>query len=143
MNAAQWRRLVLIAAAGLAAGCATAPSRTAGQIALTQNARGVVAGQVLDSAGQPVAGIRVDAIPLARDVLWSEPAATDADGRFELALFAPASYTFLLCRADTCAMTADPRDASRVGITLEPGQRYPEIELRFLTDQWNEVLSSQ
>jgi hypothetical protein len=109
-------------------------------MALTRNARAIVAGQLLDSAGQPVAGIGVDAIPLARDVLWSESATTDADGRFELTLFAPASYAFVLCRGETCAITADPRDASRVGITVEPGQRISGIELRFLSELWNDVL---
>jgi hypothetical protein len=136
-------RAALIAAAGFAAGCATAPSRTAGQIALTRNPRAAVEGRLLDASGNPVASMRVYAIPLARDVLWSGPATTDADGRFELTLFAPASYTFLLCRYELCVMTSDMRDASRVGITVEPGRRCSGIELRFLSELWNDVLREE
>ena len=127
---------------GLTARCATAPSQTAGQTSLARNARAVVSGRLVDTSGHPVANMRVDPIPLARDVLYPDSAKTDADGNFELTLFAPASYTFLLCRGEQCVMTSDPRDPSRTSLTVDPGRRYDGIELRFLPELWNKIQES-
>ena len=97
----------------------------------------------MDASGHPVADMRVEAIPMARDVLYPDPARTNANGQFELTLFAPASYTFLLCRSGFCIMTADPRDPARTSVTVEPGRRYDGIELRFLSERWSEILEGQ
>lgn len=83
--------------------------------------------------------MRVDAIPLIRDVHYPDSATTDAGGHFELTLFAPASYKFLLCKGDLCVMTADPRDPARISLTVDPGHRYDGIELRFLSELWSEI----
>ena len=129
----------LIVAAALTVRCATAPTQTAGQAALARNARALVSGRLVDASGHSVANMRVDPIPMARDVLYPDPATTDADGHFELKLFAPASYIFLLCRGGLCVITADPRDPSRTSVTVEPGRRYDGIELRFLSELWSVI----
>jgi hypothetical protein len=131
--------LLIAAAVGLSVRCASAPSTTDGQRALARNARAVLAGRLVDSAGDPIANMRVDPVPLARDVLYSPSATTDAEGRFELTLFAPASYTLLLCKGEICVITPDPRDVSRMSVTVYPGERAEGIELRFSPELWNDV----
>jgi hypothetical protein len=103
----------------------------------------VLSGRLVDADGHPVANMRVDPIPMARDVLYPDLATTDADGHFELTLFAPASYTFLLCRGELCVMTADPRDPSHISVTVQPGKRYDGIELRFLSEVWSKILEGE
>jgi hypothetical protein len=130
-------RLVAVA---LAVGCVSAPSPTAGQLALTRNARAHVSGRVVDSQGAAVAGIRVQAIPRGRDVPWSPPSVTDAEGAFALTLFAPAAYGFLLREGDATVITADSNDPSLAFLVVSPGERRAGIELVFLRDQWNAIL---
>ena len=87
--------------------------------------------------------MRIDPIPLARDVLYSPSATTDAQGRFELTLFAPASYAFILCKAEVCVLTPDPGDVSRTMVTVSPGQREDGIELRFNQELWTDILGDE
>jgi len=87
--------------------------------------------------------MRVDPIPLTRDVLYSPSATTDAEGRFELTLFAPASYTLLLCKGEICAITPDPRDVSRMSVTVYPGERQDGIELRFFPEPWDDIVKDE
>lgn len=134
------RAAVCLFALTVAAGCVTAPSPTAGQIALARNARAHVSGRIVDSEGAPVAGIRVQAIPRGRDVPWSQPAMTDSDGAFELSLFAPAAYGFLLREGNATVITADPGDPSLAFLVVSPGERRTGVELVFLREQWNAIL---
>jgi hypothetical protein len=126
----------------LVAGCVGAPSPTAGQLVLARYPRASVAGRVVDADGIPVAGIGVEALPRGRDIPWSEPAVTDSRGVFELSLFAPADYAFLLHEGETCVVTDDPRDPSRAFIRVLPGERRRGIELVFLRERWKEILGS-
>jgi len=132
--------LLIAAAVALTVRCASAPSTTEGQRALARNPRAVLAGRLIDSSGLPIANMRVDPIPLTRDVLYSPSAWTDAEGRFELTVYAPASYTLLLCKGEICVITPDPRDVSRLSVTVYPGEREDGIELRFFPELWDDIV---
>ena len=131
------------AAAFLALACATAcagpPPPTDAAKRLAQNPKAVVLGRVTDEEGRPVAGVRVQAIPGGRDVFWHEPATTDADGRFRLALDAPAEYVFLVYEGPTAVLTDDPRDPARVCVSLLPGDQRDGIELTLLREKRREL----
>lgn len=127
-------------AVALAAACVSAPSPTVGQIALALNPRANVSGRVVDAEGVPVTGVRIQAIPRGRDVPWSKPAMTDQDGIFELSLFAPAAYSFLLHKRDTSVITADTKDPSLAFLVVASGERRAGIDVVFLREQWNAIL---
>jgi carboxypeptidase family protein len=122
-----------------AAACAGPPPPTDAAKRLAQNPKAVVLGRVTDEEGRPVAGVRVQAIPGGRDVFWREPATTDADGRFRLALDAPAEYVFLVYEGATAVLTDDPRDPARVCVSLLPGQQREGIELTLLRKKRKEI----
>ncbi|HYB52927.1 MAG TPA: carboxypeptidase-like regulatory domain-containing protein [Thermoanaerobaculia bacterium] len=123
----------------LCAGCATPPTPTAANRALAANPRATVEGRVVDSAGRPVEGVRVQAIPGA-EISWAPPAPTDADGRFHLSLLAPADYAFLVYQGDVAVLTPSPRDPSQVRITVASGETRRGIELTLLRRERDEVL---
>ena len=114
------------------AACATAPPPTAAARRIAKNPRATVEGRVTDARGQPVPGVRVEAVPGGKDVLWSPAAATDAQGRFHLSLDAPADYVFLIYVDGVAALTASPRDPGRVRISVNPGDRKTGVELTLL-----------
>ena len=103
------------------------------------NARAIVEGRVVDADGRPVAGLAVRAMPRAAEVPWAPWAATDAEGRFRLVLYAPASYGFLLRRGETSIVTSDPRDPARLVVDVRPGQRREGIELLYLEAEWQRI----
>jgi hypothetical protein len=118
------------------AGCATAPGPTAASLALQTNPQATVEGRVVDSGDRPVAGIRVYGLPHGKDIPWSRPAVTDADGRFRLLLYAPAKYGFFLRWNGRTVMTPARDDPARVLIAVQPGKRLENIELTFRPEAW-------
>jgi len=129
----------LALAAVLCGACAGPPAPTDAAKRLARNPKAIVVGRVIDEDGRPAAGVRVQAIPGGRDVFWREPSTTDADGRFRLALDAPAEYVFLVFDGTTAVLTADPRDPARVCVSLLPGQERDGIELKLLRKERKEV----
>ncbi len=124
--------------AALAAGSCVSPPRPApAALALEKNPKAIVEGRVVDVHGNPVAGLRVDAIPRSAEIPWSRPAMTDSDGRFGLELFAPGEYGFALRRGDLSVVTDDPRDPAHVHVKVSPGQHRDGIELLFLEEEWS------
>ena len=92
-----------------------------------------------DTDGHPVAGIGVRGIPAAKDVPWSPVVATGCDGRFRLALAAPATYSFVLLWRGTGVITPDPRDPSRASVTVAPDTTAAGVELIFLAEAWRDA----
>ena len=92
-----------------------------------------------DTGGNPVAGIGVRAIPAGKDVPWSPVVETGCDGRFRLTLAAPATYSFVLLWRGTGAITPDPRDPSRLSVTVAPATATAGVELVFLADEWRDA----
>jgi hypothetical protein len=101
----------------------------------------MVEGRVIDPQGRPVAGIRVEGVPRGKEVPWSPPAWTDSEGRFALALFAPAEYGFVLREGKNTVVTEDPRDPSRMHLLVTSGERRGGVELLFLREQWKRALA--
>src|SRR5215470_16383768 len=126
-----------------AVACASAPRPTAGMLERERNPRATAEGRVIDASGKPVAGIQVQAIPRGKDIPWSPPATTDADGRFTLRLVAPGSYGFVLTEGDTTVVTDDPRDPSHVVIEVAPGDRRSGIELLLLREERKRILEDR
>jgi hypothetical protein len=124
-----------------AAACVSPPRPAPQTLALKRNAAAVVEGRVVDTHGTPVVDLRVDAIPRGAEIPWSRPAMTAPDGRFRLELFAPGQYSFALRRGEQTVVTDDPRDPSRVHITVEPGGHTDGIELLFLQEEWEKILA--
>jgi len=121
-----------LAAILLAFGCASPLQPTEAARRLASNARATVEGRVVDADGRPVSGIRVQGVPGGRDIIWAPPSETDGEGRFRLALDAPAEYVFLILEGGTAVLTTSPRDPCEVRLKLEPGDRRTGIELTFL-----------
>jgi len=130
------RGSTVLAAALLAAACASPPKPTAEALELARNPRASAQGRVVDRAGNPVAGIAVTAIPRGRDIVWPMPATTDAEGRFLLTLYAPAEYAFFLSLDGRAVMTSEPDDPCRVLVGVRPGEHRDGIVLVFLADAW-------
>jgi len=126
-------------AAILCCACAAAPRPTAASLALQRRPRAVVEGRVRDRQGHPVSGIVVLALPRGRDIGWSPPAVTDAEGRFLLVLLAPAEYGFLLRWEGRTVVTPGPTDPARLDIAVSPGERKIGIEIVFLRDDWDRL----
>jgi carboxypeptidase family protein len=133
----QARACAFLAAALLCSACASPPKPTAEALELAKNPRASAEGRVVDREGHPVAGIAVTAIPRGRDIVWPAPATTDADGRFVLMLYAPATYVFFLSRDGRAVITSEPDDPCRVLVTVRPGEHRNGIVLVFLADAWS------
>jgi hypothetical protein len=132
------RALASLLAAGAlltAARCARPLQPTEAAKRLARNPRATVEGRVVDPEGRPVAGVRVQAVPGGRDIIWASSFETDAEGRFRLALDAPAEYVFLILDGGTAVLTTSPRDPCEVRVSLQPGERRAGIELTFLRDE--------
>jgi hypothetical protein len=132
---------LLVAAATASMACVSPPRPSPAELALKENPKAVVEGRVVDVRGNPVAGLRVDAIPRA-EIPWSAPGQTGPDGRFRLELFAPGDYSFALSRGGRTVVTDDPRDPTRVRIRVAPGGRTDGIELLFLEEEWRRNLGA-
>jgi protocatechuate 3,4-dioxygenase beta subunit len=105
-------------------------------LALAANARATVEGRVTDREGHPVAAIGVRGLPRGKDVGWSAPAVTNSEGRFRLALVAPAEYGFLLSWQGRTVVTPEKDDPSRLNIAVSPGENRGGIQLVFLREEW-------
>jgi hypothetical protein len=134
------RRLISALALTLGAACATAPPPTAAARRLAQNVRASVEGRVTDVDGRPVAGVGVQAVPGGRDILWSAPVPTDADGRFRLSLDAPAEYVFLIFEGTAAVVTSSPGDPAQVKVFLQPGEKRTGVELTLLRKERERIL---
>jgi hypothetical protein len=137
------RRIVLRAAAAavLAAlpACSTRPKPSPGLVALARNPKAVVSGIVRDSrTGKPIEGIEVFGLPEGKDFPWGPPGLTDSDGRFTVALGAPAKYSFLLRWHGISVVTPEKNDPAYVEVATEPGGRIEGVELKFLREKFQE-----
>lgn len=129
-------RLIGAAALALAfAACASPPPPTAGAKSLAKNPKAVVEGRVTDEQGRAAAGVLVQAIPGGRDILWSDAAPTDADGRFRLSLDAPAEYVFLIFDGPVAVVTSSAKDPARVRVYLQPGEVRKDVALTLLSSE--------
>jgi hypothetical protein len=126
---------VLLSAVSFAA-CATPPRPTQASLALAANERAVAEGRVTDRQGRPVAAIGVRGLPRGKDPGWSPAAVTDSEGRFRLALIAPAEYGFLLSWNGRTVITPEEDDPSRLRIAVSPGEHRAGIELLYLREAW-------
>jgi hypothetical protein len=133
---AQRCRLTALVGALLSFACTTPPRPTPESLALAANARAIIEGRVTDREGHPVAAIGVRGLPRGKDVGWSAPAVTNSEGRFRLALVAPAEYGFLLSWQGRTVITAEDADPARLRIAVLPGQRREGIDLLFLREAW-------
>lgn len=125
----------------LAAGCVSAPRLTDEAIRRESNARATVTGTVRDESGRPVAGIQVIGLPRDRDLGWSAPAVSDAQGRFRLELIAPGDYGFLLSWNGISVITARAEEPARMRVTLWPAEDESGIVLTFLGEEWERTLA--
>jgi len=124
----------------LAGACVSAPPPTEAARRLARNERAAVEGRVTDTDGRPVPGVRVQAVPGGRDVLWAPPAPTDAEGRFRLKLDAPAEYVFIIYVGSVAVLTPSPRDPARVEVFLQPGEKKTGVELTLLRRERERLL---
>ena len=136
---AQRCRSIALVGALLPLACVTPPRPAPETVALAANARAIIEGRVTDREGHPVAAIRVWGLPRGKDVGWSAPAVTNSEGRFRLALVAPAEYGFLLSWQSRTVITAEDGDPARLRIAVLPGQRREGIELVFLREDWEQL----
>lgn len=128
------RAVVLaIALAAALAGCTAAPKPSEKILALERAPKVRVTGVVVDAeTGRPVAGIEVSGLPRGKDYPWCPPDTTDRDGRFSLALAAPAEYSFLLRLGKISVLTSSPDDPGYVDVTTVPGHDISGIRLKFI-----------
>ena len=88
---------------------------------------------VVDSeTGEPVSGIEVLGLPRGKDYPWGPSAVTDAQGRFTLALAAPAEYAFLLRVRGIAIVTPSPDDPGYVDVSTQPGRPIAGVRLKFI-----------
>jgi hypothetical protein len=132
-------RIPVLLVLAAAVSCATSPEPPPGARVYERNARAIVEGRVLDAASLPVAGIGVRAVPRSAEVPWAPWTETDADGRFHLVVYAPASYAFLLRRGSRSIVTSDPRDPVRLVVEVAPGESRGGVDLVFLEAEWERV----
>jgi hypothetical protein len=119
--------------------CATPPAPTAAALRVEKNPRAIIEGRVLDAHGGPVGGVAVRAMPRSADIPWAEWGQTDAEGRFQLVVYAPGSYWFVLRSGATTVVTPDPRDPGRLIVDVKPGEVRKGVDLLFLEDAWRRV----
>lgn len=129
------------AALVLAAGaCVSAPRPTDEAIRRSANPPADVEGRVVDPEGRPVSGVAVWGLPRDKDLGWSNPAVTDAAGRFRLTLVTPGSYGFLLSWKGITIVTPRADDPSRTLVSVGPGDRKSGVALVFRREDWDRAL---
>lgn len=105
-------------------------------VSLSDNGR--IAGRVLDGDGEPVPGLRVEAVlrSFVADRYYGpqETAVTDDDGRFEISRLAPGDYAV----GTNVSLVLDPpkvpRPNASTRIVVEPGARRELPDLRLPAD---------
>ncbi len=97
---------------------------------------------MVDTSGRPAGGLFVRAMPRSADLPWTKWAAVDTAGRFQLAVYAPGSYGFLLRSGATTVITPDPRDPARLIVEVEPGRVRSGVELVFLSAAWERITAA-
>jgi hypothetical protein len=133
---------ILAVVALIVVACASPPRPHEAALRIAKNPPAIVEGRVTDRSGHPAAGIGVRGIPRGEDIPWSAPAFTDCDGRFRLALPAPAAYAFLLSWKDTAVLTPDPDDPSNVAVAAQPGQTVSGVALVFDAEAWQRATAA-
>ena len=126
----------------LGAGCASRPRPTAEAVRRGTNPPAIVEGRVVDPQGHPVAGVTVWGLPRDKNVGWSAPSVTDAQGRFRLTLVAPGDYGFLIARRGITVVTPRKDDPSRVLVALGPRDKRTGVDLVFRREEWDRALLS-
>lgn len=136
------RSMRAVAAALVLAGgaCVSAPRATDEAIRRSANPPADVEGRVVDREGRPVSGVAVWGLPRDKDLGWSNPAVTDASGRFRLTLVAPGSYGFLLAWKGVAILTPRADDPSRTLVSIRPGDRRSGVALVFRREDWDRAL---
>ena len=129
-------------ALALGAGCASRPRPTAEAVRRGTNPPAIVEGRVVDPQGHPVAGVTVWGLPRDKDVGWSAPSVTDAQGRFRLTLVAPGDYGFLIARQGITVVTPRKDDPSQVLVALGPRDKRTGVDLVFRREEWDRALRS-
>jgi hypothetical protein len=129
--------VALVLAAGA---CVSAPRPTDEAIRRSANPPADVEGRVVDREGRPVSGVSVWGLPRDKDLGWSNPAVTDAAGRFRLKLVAPGSYGFLLAWKGITIVTPRADDPSRNLVVISPGDRKSGVALVFRREDWDRAL---
>ena len=81
-------------------------------------------------------------LPRNENLLWSDAAVTDREGRFRLAVAAPGEYGFLVTSGAITVVTPRPDDPSRTVISLRPGERRTGIDLVFRRENEKEAIRS-
>ena len=103
------------------------------KIALERAPKVAITGVVVDAeTGMPVAGIEVLGLPRGKDYPWCPPSLTDSQGRFALALAAPADYSFLLRVGGISVLTPSPDDPGYVDVSTVPGRPVGGIRLKLI-----------
>jgi hypothetical protein len=123
----------------LSGACATTLKPTAEARRLARNPPATIEGRVTDPQGLPAAGVRIQGIPRGRDVIWSAPQPTDAEGRFRLSVDAPSDYAFLIFEGDVSVVTTSPLDPARVHVVVAPGETRRGVALTFLRREREEL----
>ena len=108
----------------------------------SRNPAAIVEGTVRDPAGKPLSGLTVQGLPRNENLLWSEAAITDREGRFRLSVAAPGDYGFLVTSGAITVVTARADDPSRTVVSLRPGERRTGIELVFRRENEEEAIRS-
>lgn len=123
-----------------ASACVSAPRPTDEAIRRSANTPADVEGRVVDPEGRPVSGVAVWGLPRDKDLGWSNPAVTDAAGRFRLTLVTPGSYGFLLSWKGITIVTPRADDPSRTLVSVGPGDRKSGVALVFRREDWDRAL---
>jgi carboxypeptidase family protein len=136
------RQLFIALLVAAACACASRPRPTPEMLRRSANPRAVVEGRVVDPRGAPVQAVSVRGLPREKEVAWTGPSVTDAEGRFRVELIAPGEYGFVLSWKGITIVTPLGDDPSRVLLRLAPGERRAGIELVFHRDEWARALLS-
>lgn len=81
-------------------------------------------------------------MPRNENLLWSDAAVTDGEGRFRLSVAAPGEYGFLVTSGAITVLTPRPDDPSRMVVSLRPGERRAGIELVFRRENEEKAIRS-
>ena len=81
-------------------------------------------------------------LPRNENLLWSDAAVTDREGRFRLSVAAPGDYGFLVTSGPITVVTPRPDDPSRTVVSLRPGERRTGVVLVFDREEEEKAILS-